>query len=117
MLYYFHPLFASLPLYFHNGGFVMITPESLNNLCFSDHRKMLSLRWDGVSLKPSKAFRSEEGGDLKEKRYQNLKKHEVKLKRENGFWSFASSIISSTFKVGSKSVDDYRLALVKVGFD
>ncbi|KAI9085568.1 hypothetical protein K1719_032411 [Acacia pycnantha] len=75
---------------------------------------MSLLRRDRVSLKPCKAFRTEEGGDSKEKRHPNLKKLEMKLKRENEFWSFASSIISSTFKVGSKLVDDYRLAMAKV---
>ncbi|KAI9122488.1 hypothetical protein K1719_006328 [Acacia pycnantha] len=71
------------------------------------------LRWDGISLKLCKAFRTEEGGYLKEKRHQNLKKQEVKLKRENVFWSSASSIISNTFKVSSKSVNDYQLAMAK----
>ncbi|XP_028774037.1 probable chlorophyll(ide) b reductase NYC1, chloroplastic [Neltuma alba] len=96
-----------------------LAPESFNHLCFSDHhRRTSSLRpgscRDGLSLKPCKAFRTEDGGDLKEKRHRNLKKHEVKLKRENGFWSSVNSMMLSTFKLGSKSEDEYRLAVAKV---
>ncbi|XP_054785597.1 probable chlorophyll(ide) b reductase NYC1, chloroplastic isoform X2 [Prosopis cineraria] len=95
-----------------------LTPESFSNLCFSNHRRTSSLRrgscHDGASLRPCKAFRTEDGGDLKEKKRRNLKKDVVKLKREYGFWSSVNFILSNTFKVGSKSDDEYRLAVAKV---
>lgn len=95
-----------------------LCPESFNNLGFKGHRRTTSLRpsfgHDGPSLKQCRAFRTEEGGDLKEKRYRNLKTNEVKLRRENGFWSSVNSILLSTFKLASKSDDEYRLALAKV---
>ncbi|CAL0332527.1 unnamed protein product [Lupinus luteus] len=64
---------------------------------------------EGLSLKQCRAFRSEDGGDLKEKKIRTLKKNEVNSKRESGFWNSLKCIL-----LGSKSDDVYRLALVKV---
>lgn len=96
-----------------------LLPEGLNSLCLRDRRKTSSFRrgsygGGGVSVKSCRAFRTEEGGDLKGKKHQNLKKSEVELKKENGFWSSVNSVIKSTFMVGSNSEDEYRLAMAKV---
>lgn len=69
---------------------------------------------EGLSVKVCRAFRTEDGGDLKEKKFRNLKKNEVKTQRENGFWSSLKSILLRNFMVGSKSDDEYRQAVVKV---
>ncbi|XP_027357598.1 probable chlorophyll(ide) b reductase NYC1, chloroplastic isoform X2 [Abrus precatorius] len=69
---------------------------------------------DGLYVKGCRAFRSEDGGDLKEKKFRNLKKNEVKFKRESGFWTSLRSILWRNFMVGSKSDDEYRQAVVKV---
>lgn len=96
-----------------------LCPESFNNLCFRDPRRTTSIRrgrfgHDGASLKVCRAFRAEDGGDLKEKKCQNLKKNEVKLESEKGFWSSINSIMLSTFKLATKSDDEHRLAVAKV---
>ncbi|KAK7314470.1 hypothetical protein VNO77_32995 [Canavalia gladiata] len=69
---------------------------------------------DGFSVKVCKAFRTEDGGDPKEKKIQNLKKGEEKPIRESGFWSSLQSILLRNFMVGSKLDDEYRQAVVKV---
>lgn len=70
---------------------------------------------DGVSLKKCRAFKNEYGGgDSKEKKLQPLKKNEVNLKRESGFWSSFKSILLRNFMMGSKLDDEYRFAVVRV---
>ncbi|OIW08907.1 hypothetical protein TanjilG_05883 [Lupinus angustifolius] len=64
---------------------------------------------EGLSVKQFRAFRSEDGGDLKEKKIRTLKKNEVNSKRESGFWNSLKYIL-----LRSKSDDVYRHALVKV---
>lgn len=70
--------------------------------------------YDQFSVKVCRAFRTEDGGDVKEKKFRNLKKNEEKTKRESGFWSSLKSILLRNFMVGSKSDDEYRQAVVKV---
>ncbi|KAE9586029.1 putative chlorophyll(ide) b reductase [Lupinus albus] len=65
--------------------------------------------YEGLSVKQCRAFRSEDGGDLKEKKIRTLKKNEVNPKRESGFWNSLKYIL-----LGSKSDDVYRHAVVKV---
>jgi chlorophyll(ide) b reductase len=67
-----------------------------------------------LSLKKCRAFKSEDSGDFKEKKIRNLKKNEVKIHRENGFWSSFRSILLGNFMVGSKLDDEYRQAVVRV---
>lgn len=69
---------------------------------------------EGFSVKQCRAFRTEDGGDLKEKKFRNLKKNEVNCKRESGFWNSLKSIMLRNFMLGSKSDDEYRQAVVKV---
>lgn len=69
---------------------------------------------DRFSVKVCRAFRTEDGGDVKEKKFRNLKKNEEKTKRESGFWSSLKSILLRNFMVGSKSDDEYRQAVAKV---
>ncbi|MED6113963.1 putative chlorophyll(ide) b reductase nyc1, chloroplastic [Stylosanthes scabra] len=63
-----------------------------------------------------RAFRTEDGGDLKDKKIRNLKKNnEFKDKRVvGGFWSSLRAILLRNFMIGSKSDDEYRQAVVKV---
>jgi len=65
-------------------------------------------------VRECRAFRTEDGGDAKDKKSRNLKKSEVISKRESGFWSSLQSILLRNFMVGSKSDDEYRQAVVKV---
>lgn len=69
---------------------------------------------DRFSVRECRAFRTEDGGDAKEKKSRNLKKSEVNSKRESGFWSSLQSILLRNFMVGSKTDDEYRQAVVKV---
>lgn len=69
---------------------------------------------DRFSVRECRAFRTEDGGDAKDKKSRNLKKSEVISKRESGFWSSLQSILLRNFMVGSKSDDEYRQAVVKV---
>ena len=104
-----------------------LCPETSRSICFFSghhHRRRTTSSLcrggfgssiDRVSLKLCRAFRAEDGGDLKEKKNRNnSRKDEVKLKRENGFWGSIGSIMLGTFKLASKSDDEYRLALAKV---
>jgi len=68
----------------------------------------------GLCLKKCRAFKSEDGGDVKEKKLRNLKKNEVKVQRENGFWSNFRNVLLGNFMMGSKLDDEYRQAVVRV---
>lgn len=68
----------------------------------------------GLCLKKCRAFKSEDGGDVKEKKLRNLKKNEVKAQRENGFWSNFRNVLLGNFMMGSKLDDEYRQAVVRV---
>lgn len=73
--------------------------------------------FDGLCLKVKKcrAFKSEDGGgDFKEKKIKILKKNEVKVQRENGFWSNFRNVLLGNFVMGSKLDDEYRQAVVRV---
>ena len=105
---------------------IHVFPDSFN----SQHRTRLLRRGYGASSSPGvlgfghncevlsvkqcRAFRTEDGGDLKEKKIRNLKKNEVKTKTEGGFWSSFKSIMLKNFLGGSKLDDEYRQAVVKV---
>ncbi|MED6113552.1 putative chlorophyll(ide) b reductase nyc1, chloroplastic [Stylosanthes scabra] len=71
---------------------------------------------EGVYVRQQcRAFRTEDGGDLKDKKIRNLKKNdELKVKRVGGFWSSLRAILLRNFMIGSKSDDEYRQAVVKV---
>ena len=76
---------------------------------------------NGLPLKRCRAFRTEDGGDLKEKKvgnegkFRNLKKSEVNLKKGNEFWNSVKTIVLRTFKGTSNSDDDeHRRAMAKV---
>ncbi|RYR57424.1 hypothetical protein Ahy_A05g023164 isoform A [Arachis hypogaea] len=71
---------------------------------------------EGLYVKQQcRAFRTEDGGDLKDKKIRNLKKNdELKDKRVGGFWNSLRSILLRNFMMGSKSDDEYRQAVVKV---
>jgi chlorophyll(ide) b reductase len=68
----------------------------------------------GLCLRKCRAFKSEDGGGLKEKKWRNLKKKEVKLQIENGFWSNFRNVLLGNFMMGSKLDDEYRQAVVRV---
>ncbi|WJX30063.1 putative chlorophyll(ide) b reductase nyc1, chloroplastic, variant 2 [Trifolium repens] len=70
--------------------------------------------FNGLSLKKCRAFKSEDSGDFKDKKIRNLKKNEVKIHRENGFWNSFRSVLLGNFMVGSKLDDEYRQAVVRV---
>lgn len=94
-------------------------PESLNQnrsmRCFGCSSSSGVVGFRHATLK-CRAFKNEYGGgDSKEKKLQTLKKNEVKIKRENGFWSSLKSILLRNFLMGSKLDDDeYRFACVRV---
>lgn len=66
-------------------------------------------------LKKCRAFKNEDGGEVKEKKIRNLKKnYEVKVQRESGFWNSFRSVLLGNLMVGSKLDDEYRQAVVRV---
>ncbi|XP_057447135.1 probable chlorophyll(ide) b reductase NYC1, chloroplastic isoform X2 [Lotus japonicus] len=74
----------------------------------------LGHNFDGFSVKQCRAFKSEESEGLKEKKIRTLKKNEVKIRRESGFWSSLNSVLLRNFMGGSKSEDEFHQAMVKV---
>ncbi|KAJ7969609.1 Chlorophyll(Ide) b reductase [Quillaja saponaria] len=99
-------------------------PDSLDRFCFKDSYRIRRSRskrvLGGFCLKQCRALRSESGGDLKENlvgsvgKSGNLKEHEVKLKRGNGFWTSLKSMVLGAFSVVSQSDDEYKEAVAKV---